>query len=183
MDGRHHAALRNSDTSQQLYELFVAQDDEQEVPRDDVSLLLLLLSSFPSELQQFCSKVLENSGEVDGRPALTKFMAVTHHAYNTLKMPSTWGVLAIETDTKDAVACVQQIFKDITATVPGEKGELGAGGSNEAPPPRSYVTPGNTFPMAARTRARVCSWVNTKLKREAGAERMGRQESSPVSPL
>ena len=26
-----------------------------------------------------------------GRPALAKFMAVTHHVYNTLKIPSTWG--------------------------------------------------------------------------------------------
>ena len=26
-----------------------------------------------------------------GRPALAKFMDVTHHAYNTLKLPSAWG--------------------------------------------------------------------------------------------
>ena len=26
-----------------------------------------------------------------GRPALAKFMVVTHHAYNALKIPSHWG--------------------------------------------------------------------------------------------
>ena len=38
-----------------------------------------------------------------GRPALARFMAVTHYAYNTLKMPAEWGVLTIKADTKDAV--------------------------------------------------------------------------------
>ena len=31
-----------------------------------------------------------------GRPALAKFMAVAHYAYNTLKMPAEWGVLTVD---------------------------------------------------------------------------------------
>ena len=46
-----------------------------------------------------------------GRPALAKFMAVAHYAYNTLKMPAEWGVLTVKADIKDAVFCVEQIYK------------------------------------------------------------------------
>ena len=45
-----------------------------------------------------------------GRPALAKFMAVAHYAYNTLKMPAEWGVLTVKADIKDAIFCVEQIY-------------------------------------------------------------------------
>ena len=38
-----------------------------------------------------------------GRPALAKFMAVAHYAYNTLKMPAEWGMLTVKAAAKDAV--------------------------------------------------------------------------------
>ena len=50
-----------------------------------------------------------------GRPALAKFMAVVHHAYNSLKIPSYWGVMTVATNTGDAVACVRQAYKEIAA--------------------------------------------------------------------
>ena len=31
-----------------------------------------------------------------GRPALAKFMAVSHFAYNMMKMPAPWGVLTVK---------------------------------------------------------------------------------------
>ena len=42
-----------------------------------------------------------------GRPALAKFMMVTHHAYNTLKLPSPWGTLTVKTDNRGAVLCAE----------------------------------------------------------------------------
>ena len=50
-----------------------------------------------------------------GRPALAKFMAVVHHAYNSLKIPSYWGVMTGTTNAGDAVACVRQVYKEIAA--------------------------------------------------------------------
>ena len=38
-------------------------------------------------------------------------MMVTHHAYNTLKLPSLWGTLTIKTDIQDAVFCAEQLFR------------------------------------------------------------------------
>ena len=51
-----------------------------------------------------------------GRPALAKFMAASHYAYNTLKMPGPMGVLTIPSDEKYATICVDQMYRDAVAT-------------------------------------------------------------------
>ena len=77
-----------------------------------------------------------------GRPALAKFMAVTHHAYNTLKMPSTWGVLIVKADAKDAVLCNELIFKGATATARAD-------GIDDEPGSRSAASPVKKLRAAA----------------------------------
>ena len=51
-----------------------------------------------------------------GRPALAKFMAVSHFAYNMMKIPAPWGVLTVKADVGDAVLCVQKLNLAIAAT-------------------------------------------------------------------
>ena len=51
-----------------------------------------------------------------GRPALAKFMAVSHFAYNMMKMPASWGVLTVKDDVGDIVLCVQKLNLAIAAT-------------------------------------------------------------------
>ena len=43
-----------------------------------------------------------------GYPALAKFMAVTHHGYNVLKMPGSCGVIAVACEEKDAVCSLER---------------------------------------------------------------------------
>ena len=50
-----------------------------------------------------------------GRPALAKFMAASHYAYYTLKMPGPMGVISINSDKKDAVICVDKMYRDVVA--------------------------------------------------------------------
>mgnify|MGYP005835398895 FL=1 len=50
-----------------------------------------------------------------GRPALAKFMAASHYAYNTLKMPGPLGVITIPSDEKDAIICVDRMYRDVVA--------------------------------------------------------------------
>ena len=38
-----------------------------------------------------------------GRPALAKFMAASHYAYNTLKMPGPMSIITVPSDKKDAL--------------------------------------------------------------------------------
>ena len=43
-------------------------------------------------------------------------MAVSHFAYNMMKMPAPWGVLTVKADIGDAVLCVQKLNLAIAAT-------------------------------------------------------------------
>ena len=45
-----------------------------------------------------------------GYPALAKFMAVTHHGYNVLKMPGSGGVITVPYEEKDAVCSLERDF-------------------------------------------------------------------------
>ena len=52
-----------------------------------------------------------------GDPALAKFMAVTHHGYNVLKMPGSGGIIRVPREERDAVrslecACQAAAAKD-----------------------------------------------------------------------
>ena len=40
-----------------------------------------------------------------GRPALAKFIAASHYAYNTLKMPGPMTIITVPSDKKDALIC------------------------------------------------------------------------------
>ena len=37
-----------------------------------------------------------------GRPTLAKFMAASHYAYNTLKMPGLMSIITVPSDKKDS---------------------------------------------------------------------------------
>ena len=47
-----------------------------------------------------------------GHLAPAKFMAASHYAYNTLKMPGPLGVITIPSDEKDAIICMDKIYRD-----------------------------------------------------------------------
>ena len=53
-----------------------------------------------------------------GYPALAKFMAATHHAYNLVKMPGSTGTLTVHGDVKDAVCSLEHAYKEAAASHP-----------------------------------------------------------------
>jgi len=53
--------------------------------------------------------------EILGRPALAKFMAASHYAYNVLKMPGPMSVIIVPSDRKDAVICADKVYRDAVA--------------------------------------------------------------------
>ena len=101
-----------------------------------------------------------------GYPALAKFMAVTHHGYNVLKMPGSGGVITIACEEKDAVcslerayqaAAVEDLDNDIIIyppeVVPKKKKQLltlepheeaAPGGRTSGPAPRDVAPPALT---------------------------------------
>ena len=46
-----------------------------------------------------------------GYPALARFMAATHPAYNLMKMPGSSGILTVSGDTRDALQVLQLVFR------------------------------------------------------------------------
>jgi hypothetical protein len=51
-----------------------------------------------------------------GRPALTKFMDVSHYSYLVLKMPTDQGVLTLRGNVYTAYTCEEESFKVLEAT-------------------------------------------------------------------
>ena len=68
------------------------------------------------------------SNGILGRPALAKFMATSHYAYNTLKMPGPLGVITIPSDEKDAIICVDKMYRDAVAAEPAAARAKGSKG-------------------------------------------------------
>lgn len=50
-----------------------------------------------------------------GRPALDKFMAASHYAYNTLKMPGPLTIITVPSNKKDALICADQLYREAVA--------------------------------------------------------------------
>ena len=46
-----------------------------------------------------------------GYLALAKFMAVTHHGYNVLKMPGSGGIITVPCEERDAVCSLERAFQ------------------------------------------------------------------------
>ena len=50
-----------------------------------------------------------------GHPALAKFMAAAHYAYNMLKMPGPLTIISVPFDKKDALICADQLYREAVA--------------------------------------------------------------------
>ena len=59
-----------------------------------------------------------------GYPALAKFMEVTHHGYNVLKMPGSDGVITVPCEEKDAVCSLERAFQAASVEDPDNRGTL-----------------------------------------------------------
>ena len=58
-----------------------------------------------------------------GYPALAKFMAVTHHGYNVLKMPGSGGIITVPCEERDAVCSLERTFQAAAIDDSDSKGE------------------------------------------------------------
>ena len=56
-----------------------------------------------------------------GYPALAKFMAVTHHAYNMVKIPGSAGTIAIHGHILDATRAVESAYKAAAMAFPADE--------------------------------------------------------------
>ena len=59
-----------------------------------------------------------------GYPALAKFMAVTHHGYNVLKMPGSGGVITVPCEERESVCSLECAFHATEITDPDNEGTM-----------------------------------------------------------
>jgi hypothetical protein len=78
--------------------------------------------TFGSELNYRIEKVVFDVAKIPmshngilGRPALAKFMAASHYAYNVLKMPGPLSVITIHSNKRDALICADQLYWEAVA--------------------------------------------------------------------
>ena len=57
-----------------------------------------------------------------GYPVLAKFMAVTHHGYNVLKMPGSGGIIIVPCEERDAVCFLERAFQAAAIEVHDSEG-------------------------------------------------------------
>ena len=56
-----------------------------------------------------------------GYPALAKFMVVTHHAYNMVKLPGRDGIITVRGEVEDAVRSVERTYKEVAVSHPADE--------------------------------------------------------------
>src|SRR3954465_9503678 len=80
-------------------------------------------SNYHTELIDFdVSHIRLPYNAILGYPALSKFMSVTHHGYNVLKMPGSCGVITFACKEKDAVCSLERAYQAAAAEDPYNKG-------------------------------------------------------------
>ena len=73
-----------------------------------------------------------------GYLALAKFMAVTHHGYNVLKMLGSGGVITVPCEERDAVCSLERAFQAAAIEDPDHR----SGTLPEAVPKKKKASPG-----------------------------------------
>ena len=58
-----------------------------------------------------------------GYPDLAKFMAVTHHGYNVLKMSGSGGIITVSCEERDAVCSLERAFQAAAIDDPDTRSE------------------------------------------------------------
>ena len=70
------------------------------------------------------------------RPTLAKFMVASHYAYNALKILGPLGVVTIPSDEKNAIICVDKMYRDVVdataASVPAKESKKGKKAGKDA---------------------------------------------------
>ena len=59
-----------------------------------------------------------------GYPALAKFMAMTYHGYNVLKMPGSCGIITVAYEEKDAVCSLERAYQAMEVENPDDEGAV-----------------------------------------------------------
>ena len=104
-----------------------------------------------------------------GRPTLAKFMAASHYAYNTLKMPGPMNIITVPSDKKDALICADQLYREAVAAAAAKApapADGAPGGKKTGETPRTH--------SGKRTSSGCCAPVEDVPESSAGKSKKSR---------
>ena len=114
-----------------------------------------------------------------GRPALAKFMAASHYAYNMLKMPGPLTIISVPSDKKDALICADQLYREAVAAA-----------AVKAPPPAAEGPGGKKKPgktsrthSGERTSSECCATVEDVPESSTSKSKKSRAEPSQTKKV
>src|SRR3989337_4150697 len=80
---------------------------------------ITLSVTFGGELNYRTEKIMFDVAKIPlpyngilGHPALAKFMAASHYAYNTLKMPGPMNIITVPSDKQDPLICADLHYRE-----------------------------------------------------------------------
>ena len=105
---------------------FLGVTDGSTVPIGQVRLLVTFgqRNNYRTELIDFdVTHIRLSYNAILGYLALAKFMAVTHHGYNILKMPGSGGISTVPCEERDAVCSLERAFQATAIDDPDSRSE------------------------------------------------------------
>ena len=136
--------------------------------------------TFGGELNYRTERIIFDVAEIPlpyngilGRPALAKFMAASHYAYNLLKMPGPLTIISVPSDKKDAPICADQLYREavVAAVVKAPAPAAEAPGGKKKPGKTSRTHSGK------RTSSECCATVEDVPKSSTDKSKRSRAES------
>ena len=110
-----------------------------------------------------------------GRPALAKFMAASHYAYNTLKMSGPLMIITVPSEKKDALICTDQLYQQAVAAAATAKALAPAAGAPGRQKKKTGETSGTH--SGKRTSSECSAPVEDML--ESSADRNKKSRATP----
>ena len=107
-----------------------------------------------------------------GRPALAKFMAASHYAYNTLKMPGPMTIITVPCDKKDALICADQLYQQAVAAAATAKALAPTAGASGRQKKKTGETSGTH--SGKRTSSECCATVEDVPESSTGKSKKSR---------
>ena len=141
-------------------------------PKGKVTLAV----TFGGELNHRMERIVFDVSEIPlpyngmlGRPALAKFMATSHYAYNTLKMPGPMTIITVPSDKKDALICANQLYREAVVATAAKALAPAA----EAPGGKKTGETSRTH-FGKRTSSRCCASVENVPESSVGKSKKSR---------
>ena len=147
---------------------------------------VILPMTFGGELNYRTERIIFDVAEIPlpyngilGRSALAKFMAASHYAYNTLKMPGLMTIITVPSDKKDALIYADLLYREAVAAAAAKA----LAPTAEAPGGKKKPGKTSRTHSGKRTSSECCATVEDVSESSTGKSKKSRAEPSQTKKV